>query len=59
MRREQEGLHDDLNTFMKSMGDNYDEVSKQIEKAIEQETAFNMIRHVPARIALSRQLHNL
>jgi hypothetical protein len=35
MHREQVGLHDDLNTFMKSMGEDYDEVSTQIEKAIE------------------------
>jgi hypothetical protein len=43
IRREHVGLHDNFNTFMKSMGEDYDEVLTEIKKAIEQEKAFNLI----------------
>jgi hypothetical protein len=44
---------------MQSMGENYDEVSTKITKAIEEENANKLIQNVPVRYTLSQLLDNL
>ena len=58
-RREQVGLHTDLYTFMKSMGDNNASVPNQIKKANEKEKAAHLLNHVSHRHSLARELYNL